>query len=111
MTNFIPGTVLSRIALSWHDGGGAKKLEGVAPGHGAPLAGHRVGLGVATLAHDLHVRGVAAEEGVQRTLAVAAGEAALELKFRFYQYYLLVPCCMRYEGKFGLTHFVVPVVH
>jgi len=26
-----PGTVLSRIILSWHDGGGAQKLEGVAP--------------------------------------------------------------------------------
>ena len=79
MTNFTPGTVLSRIALSWHDGGGAEKLEGVSPGHGAPLAGHRVGLGVAALAHDLHVRGVAAEERIQRTLAVAAGEASLEI--------------------------------
>ena len=79
MTNFIPGTVLSRIALSRHDGGGAEKLECVAPGHGAPLAGHRVGLGVAALAHNLHVRGVAAEEGVQRTLAIPTGEAALEI--------------------------------
>ena len=79
MTNFIPGTVLSRIALSWHDGGGAEKLEGVAPGHGAPLAGHRVGLGVAALAHDLHVRSVTAEEGVQRALAIPTGEAALEI--------------------------------
>ena len=78
LTNFTPGTVLSRIALSWHDGGGAQELEGVAPRHGAPLAGHRVGLGVAALAHDLHVRGVAAEEGVQWTLAVPTGEAALE---------------------------------
>ena len=79
MTNFTPGTVLSGIALSWHDGGGAEKLEGVAPGHGAPLAGHRVGLGVAALAHDLHVRGVTAEEGVQRALAIPTGEAALEI--------------------------------
>ena len=87
MSNFTPGTILSRIALSWHDGGGAKKLEGVAPGHGAPLAGHRVGLGVAALAHDLHVRGVAAEEGVQRTLAVPAREAALEI------FWIGVPIC------------------
>ena len=78
LTNFTPGTVLSRISLSWHDGGGAQELEGVSPRHGAPLAGHRVGLGVAALAHDLHVRGVAAEEGVQWTLAVPTGEAALE---------------------------------
>ena len=79
LINFTPGTILSRISLSWHDGGGAEELEGVAARHGAPLAGHRVGLGVAALAHDLHVRGVAAEEGVQRALAVPTGEAALEI--------------------------------
>ena len=74
----LPGTDFSSLSLSRHDGGGAEQLEGVPPRHGAPLAGHGVGLGVAALAHDLHVRGVAAEERIQRTLAVAAGEASLE---------------------------------
>ena len=74
----LPGTDFSSLSLSRHDGGGAEQLEGVPPRHGAPLAGHGVGLGVAALAHDLHVWGVAAEERIQRTLAVAAGEASLE---------------------------------
>ena len=110
------------LTLARHDGGRVQQLERVAPGHVAPLAGHRVGLGVAALAqhdwggenlledikgehlaHDLHVRGVAAEEGVQRTLAVTAREAALELYSHFHSLQTLIsigflfPCCMRYE--------------
>ena len=37
------------LALARHDGGRVQQLERVAPGHVAPLAGHRVGLGVAAL--------------------------------------------------------------
>ena len=96
----LPGTDFSSLSLSRHDGGGAEQLEGVPPRHGAPLAGHGVGLGVAALAHDLHVRGVAAEEGVQRTLAVTTGETALELFFHFHSLQTLIsigflfPCCI-----------------
>ena len=39
------------LALARHDGGRVQQLECVAPGHVAPLAGHRVGLGVAALGH------------------------------------------------------------
>ena len=54
------------LLLIRHDGGGAQQLESVAPGHVAPLGGDAVQLGVAVPAGDLHVRGVARQEGIQR---------------------------------------------
>ena len=54
------------LLLVRHDGGGAQQLQGVAPGHVAPLGGDAVELGVAVPAGDLHVRGVARQEGIQR---------------------------------------------
>ena len=54
------------LLLISHDGGGAQQLESVATGHVAPLGGDAVQLGVAVPAGDLHVRGVARQEGIQR---------------------------------------------
>lgn len=65
------------LLLIRHDGGGAQQLESVAPRHGAPLGGDAVELGVAVPAGDLHVRGVADQEGIQGAAAVPAGETLL----------------------------------
>ena len=65
------------LLLIRHDGGGAQQLESVATGHVAPLGGDAVQLGVAVPAGDLHVRGVADQEGIQGAAAVPAGETLL----------------------------------
>ena len=65
------------LLLISHDGGRVQKLESVAPRHVAPLGGDAVQLGVAVPAGDLHVRGVADQEGIQGAAAVPAGETLL----------------------------------
>jgi len=63
------------VPLLRHDGGGVEELEHVAAGHG--VGGAAVLLAVAALADDLSVGGVAGDELVEGTVAVAAGEALL----------------------------------
>ena len=58
------------LLLISHDGGGAQQLQSVAPRHVAPLGGDAVQLGVAVPAGDLHVRGVAGQEGIQRAAVI-----------------------------------------
>ena len=58
------------LLLIRHDGGGAQQLQSVAPRHVAPLGGDAVQLGVTVPAGDLHVRGVAGQEGIQRTAVI-----------------------------------------
>ena len=66
------------LLLISHDGGRVQKLESVAPRHVAPLGGDAVELGVAVPAGDLHVRGVAGQEGIQRPAVIKVKFGRLE---------------------------------
>ena len=69
------------LLLVRHDGGGAQELQSVAPRHVAPLGGDAVQLGVTVPAGDLHVRGVAGQEGVQRAAVIKVSWGELRLNY------------------------------